>query len=379
MSDRGQALRSAARHRARDAAYEDGDLESPFEAPVYEDDVPEIAGTSRFRRAVHGLATLISLTVIGFGGYWGYKQIMRDVHGIPVVRALEGPLRVAPEEPGGMIAANAGLSVNAVQAAGTASEPEESLTLAPSTAGLSEDDLPVAELPEPAESGDLVPGAEAEETELLAETDADAPIPQAAEPEVVASAAPPVQDGVEPQPDEASADAALEDPIARAIAMATASDDTAELAADEAALAQADAAVAETADLGGVQLSPRPLRRPGSQPETILREAGTTGAASASEQPASALGMAAPVPVGTRMVQLGAFDTADEARVAWESISARFEGVMAGKTQVISEVESGERKFWRLRATGFADLADARRFCAALVAERTDCIPVIAR
>ena len=79
------------------------------------------------------------------------------------------------------------------------------------------------------------------------------------------------------------------------------------------------------------------------------------------------------------MVQLGAFDTADEARVAWESISARFEGVMAGKTQVISEVESGERKFWRLRATGFADLADARRFCAALVAERTDCIPVIAR
>ena len=79
MSDRGQALRSGARYRPRDTAYEDTDFENDFEAPVYEDEVPEIARTSRFRRTVHGVATLLSLTVIGLGGYWGYKQIMRDV------------------------------------------------------------------------------------------------------------------------------------------------------------------------------------------------------------------------------------------------------------------------------------------------------------
>jgi hypothetical protein len=28
---------------------------------------------------------------------------------------------------------------------------------------------------------------------------------------------------------------------------------------------------------------------------------------------------------------------------------------------------------------GFTDLSDARRFCSAMVAERADCIPVVAR
>ena len=42
MSDRGQALRSGARYRPRDTAYEDTDFENDFEAPVYEDEVPEI-------------------------------------------------------------------------------------------------------------------------------------------------------------------------------------------------------------------------------------------------------------------------------------------------------------------------------------------------
>jgi hypothetical protein len=35
--------------------------------------------------------------------------------------------------------------------------------------------------------------------------------------------------------------------------------------------------------------------------------------------------------------------------------------------------------FYRLRAHGFADLSDARRFCAAFVAQNVDCIPVLNR
>ena len=35
---------------------------------------------------------------------------------------------------------------------------------------------------------------------------------------------------------------------------------------------------------------------------------------------------------------------------------------------------SGGRTFYRLRAMGFEDLSDARRFCSALVAENAECM-----
>jgi FAD/FMN-containing dehydrogenase len=87
----------------------------------------------------------------------------------------------------------------------------------------------------------------------------------------------------------------------------------------------------------------------------------------------------APVPEGTRLVQLGAFDTAEEARAAWARIADRFSPLLADKGRVLQQAEAGGRGFWRLRARGFDDLAHARRFCAALVAQRADCIPVRAR
>ncbi|MFD1809072.1 SPOR domain-containing protein [Gemmobacter lanyuensis] len=37
------------------------------------------------------------------------------------------------------------------------------------------------------------------------------------------------------------------------------------------------------------------------------------------------------------------------------------------------------RTFYRLRAQGFSDEADARRFCAAITAEGAECIPVTLR
>ena len=52
---------------------------------------------------------------------------------------------------------------------------------------------------------------------------------------------------------------------------------------------------------------------------------------------------------------------------------------MDGKARVIERATSGGRIFYRLRAHGFADLSEARRFCAAFVAENADCIPVTTR
>ena len=50
---------------------------------------------------------------------------------------------------------------------------------------------------------------------------------------------------------------------------------------------------------------------------------------------------------------------------------------MDGKERLIQQAESGGQPFFRLRATGFEDMADARRFCSALVAEDAACIPVV--
>jgi hypothetical protein len=50
--------------------------------------------------------------VVGLG-VWGYKLAVRDVRGVPVIQAMDGPMRIAPEIPGGEIADHQGLAVNA--------------------------------------------------------------------------------------------------------------------------------------------------------------------------------------------------------------------------------------------------------------------------
>jgi hypothetical protein len=67
------------------------------------------------------------------------------------------------------------------------------------------------------------------------------------------------------------------------------------------------------------------------------------------------------------------------AAAQWAVLQGRFGAAMDGKTRVIQAATSGGKTFYRLRAQGFGDLSDARRFCAALVAEGADCIPVVVR
>ena len=66
---------------------------------------------------------LMSVALIDGLGVWGYQLAVRDVSGVPVVRALEGPMRVAPDDPGGEQAEHQGLAVNNVAAEGVAAGP----------------------------------------------------------------------------------------------------------------------------------------------------------------------------------------------------------------------------------------------------------------
>ena len=98
------------------------------------------------------------------------------------------------------------------------------------------------------------------------------------------------------------------------------------------------------------------------------------------KEPAVALDVdPASLPKGTRLVQLGAYLTPEMARAAWDRFEARFGDYMAGKRRVVEQASSSGRTFYRLRVMGFEDVADTRRFCAALVAEGADCIPVTVR
>ncbi|MBK5932791.1 sporulation related protein [Rhodovulum imhoffii] len=81
---------------------------------------------------------------------WGYQLVKRDVTGVPVIQALEGPARVAPDDPGGEMAPHQGLAVNRVVAEGQAAPPADQLALAPAPAALTDEDMPRPALrPEP--------------------------------------------------------------------------------------------------------------------------------------------------------------------------------------------------------------------------------------
>jgi hypothetical protein len=124
----------------------------------------------------------------------------------------------------------------------------------------------------------------------------------------------------------------------------------------------------------GVRHSLRPKRRPATRAVVTPAALTTQSADTASEEVD-----AANLPAGTRLAQLGAFDSAEVAREQWDQLQNRFSAYLGDKKRVVQKASSGGRVFYRLRAMGFEDIADARRFCSALVAENADCIPVVTR
>lgn len=287
---------------------------------------------------------LMSVALIVGLGLWGYQLAVRDVTGVPVVRALEGPMRVAPEDPGGTQAAHQGLAVNSVAADGAAERPADRLILAPAPLDLNDEDLPRPDL-----SGvrDTVlaeaPTETPPETELTSR-------------ETLLALAETLTEGVAP----------LElSPIEPGEAPETLVD----------APVEAPASPFLPPDVSGVSRSVLPLPRPVGD---VTAMAVATEVALAVSRPS---GEVSPerIPAGTRLVQFGAYDSPELARSAWEDLVGRFGDFLQDKQRIVQEATSGGRTFYRLRAMGFVDINDARRFCAAILAERQACIPVVVR
>jgi hypothetical protein len=298
-----------------------------------------------------------SLALIAGVGVWSAQILVRDVSGVPVVRAIDGPMRVQPEpdQVGGKPAQHQGLAVNDVAAAGMAQNAPDQLTLAP----------------QPVDISDNSPSY------MLAEL-------------VAAAANEPLNGNLPAQSDVAAADTILAPALAPTGKPPTPAELLAlvdQIANQTGTLSQAPVAidtpevVAATAPKSGLARSLRPKLRPQRLakavtpvlPSETLSDVVATSAISNGEVDASTL------PAGTRLVQLGAYESSEIARTEWTRLSGKFNGYLDDKSRVVQRASSGGRTFYRLRAMGFEDLADARRFCSALIAENADCIPVVTR
>ncbi|MBY6005777.1 SPOR domain-containing protein [Salipiger bermudensis] len=331
-----------------------------YDAPA---DEPAPTGT-RIATLTNWAGAAVSLALIAGVGVWGYKLVMRDVTGIPVVQAMEGPMRIAPEDPGGTMADHQGLAVNDVAGTGLAAPVPDQLLLAPQPAGLSEEDLPLAALPKPTPRA-AVPAAPG-----TAQDDPESPAVAGTE------AATDSADMIRALADQIAADAA---PLS-ALAPGESPDVQTTLvdpAAEEEAQASEEVA-ALTGPPGALVRSLRPSSRPAALDTSGPSPEAAVAAAIAAQQGPSEIDPST-LPAGTRLAQLGAYDSPETARSEWQRFSSRFGEFMDGKSRVIERATSGGRIFYRLRAHGFADLSDARRFCAAFVAENADCIPVTTR
>lgn len=340
-------------------------------------------GLLHLQQIINLTGAAVSVALVVGVALWGYRIAVRDVAGIPVVQALEDPMRIAPVDPGGQIAGDIGLSVNAIAAEGTAPPPAEQLVLAPRPMDLAADDLPFA-------ASDATPALDPV---------ADPPtLPEAVD-GLITPLDPvdtPTQTTMATLADLPPSDLSSSDLSASDLAAS-------DLPADPASDPAAEAAMADGIDVnplsgpddltdpaelvpmleepepeGTLVRSLRPLRRPTEMVvlASMTSEVSSPVEAQAVEAPQVA---AAAIASGTRMVQLGAFDNEADAMTEWTRLVAQFGDLISGKSRVIQDAQSGGRNFVRLRAMGFADESDARRFCSALLSENAVCVPVAQR
>jgi hypothetical protein len=280
----------------------------------------------RFNPAAYAniVGAVISLAVFVGIVAWGAQTVLRDSSGVPVVRALEGPARVAPEDPGGLLVAHQGLTVNAVagsQIVGAANDP---LQLAPRPINLQAEDQPMQF--------------------LVASENAAAEAPASA---------------LLPEPVMNSAEALIIDETAESLAAMLAAGTV-----NGAVTERPAAVIPASAGTTGLTQSLRPRLRP--------------FVVASRQAPRAALEniSAEKIARGAPMAQLGAFGSVTIAQQAWADLSERHGDYLVGKLHVILQAAVGGGTIYRLRVHGFENQEEARRLCTALNRQNAECYSV---
>ena len=256
----------------------------------------------------------ISLMVLIGAVALGAQTLMRDSTGVPVVRALDGPLRIAPLDPGGVSASHQGLTVNEVASSQNPAVRIDPFQLAPRPISLKEEDQPM-----------VLRNAE------------NIPLPIPAE---------------ETLPSPVMAGTTIEELISSLA---------------EKTNVQNNIKIIPV----GVGFGPSSTPRPQSRPHSISLLA-------TRKNPAIRISALQITPaIGTRMAQLGAYSSEASALTAWAELSQRHGDYLVGKPYAILKGKSGESTVYRLRVHGFDDATDSRRLCAALIAQNATCHSVL--
>ena len=276
----------------------------------------------------------LSLFLLAGAIGWSYQLIVRDVNQIPIVRAQLGPLRVAPDNPGGLTAANQGLSVTQL-AVNEKPLLSNEIYLAPAAEILNEENLAL-KVKEEYESN-KVDGA-FEIKEVNAENSMN----------------------LEALPDQKEVDIR--------------SNDVGVLS--KAAFSQKKIEIENAVSLA-LSITNEPDKslswlRPKIRPAGFYRNGNITEDQIVSNEPMPKL------PIGSAVVQLGAFDSKSLAESEWQRFEKILGSILIPKKMVVQKAESGGKIFYRLRASGFSDISDARQFCTA-ISDKVACIPVVTR
>ena len=382
-----------------------------------------------------GAACSIAL-VLGVS-VWTYNLGKRDAMEVPVIQAMTGPARSVPVDRGGITTPHQGLAVNQVLEGGGVRPVARSVVTAPSKDTLAEEDVTRKELdaliaanapksrptpapapeptPEPAQ-GEVVAAAVAEiaasavETppvqtpETQAQTTGQAteqavakvdPTAQATSAQDVAPQRPVVTEDITTRSakPELAAIAAPDKPVE--VAALIAAQPTKDVADDAEPVAVV--AVATPPAGSGSQFAPATILRSKSRPRDLgadlsnavnaAVEAAVASAAQAEATPAAPVSSAQtqanldviPLPAGTRMIQLGAYDSEAVARREWARFQSRHSDLLGGKDIYVQRTDSSGRIFYRLRVAGYETRGDTRAACSALSARGVPCITATVR
>ncbi|MGA3400558.1 MAG: SPOR domain-containing protein [Acetobacteraceae bacterium] len=283
------------------------------------DDISIPSPTYRVPRHSSGMdpaTRKLALIAAGIGGILlvvagGWTMLGHRSHGVPVVQADSGPLRVKPTNPGGLQIAGAG---NEIFSGGSDTDVEK---LAPPPETPDPQGLRAAPPPQPAAV------AAAPATAPIAASQAMAPL---------AATKPPAAIGATRMPVPAAAPiAAAARPMVAAVA--------------PPAIATAAPPSASTA---------APPAKPAEKP----------AAAGAAEHGAGGKGA---------LVQLAALSSEPAARAEWERMVKRWPELFGGHQPAFSKIEHGGQVFWRVRTGGFDGAAQATMFCERLRAKGGGC------
>ena len=281
---------------------------------------------------------VISLNLILWAGYWTYNIISRDINGIPIVAAQPGPLRVAPDTPGGIEAENIELAVTKIASQELPPNPK-AVELAPGTEKLTPDDLTIFQA--------------IRQKKII---DRQAALNNQIHLGVIAP--------------NISKEISLE-PVNTVTNTANYSitENQSELVAAALALAfkpSADNLIGNAvAQNKFKQIKPRPrpnslLEVSVSTTETVIRPA------------------LASVETGLAVVQFGTFATETVAFEEWDRLSKNLSVILDGRPKYVERIKRNGNEIYRLRLGGFVNIDDASRFCSAVISQE-NCVPVIAK